>query len=396
MGSPQQFILGSKMKWTLCLFLVASVATALPTYDAKGRAFSLFSVVTFPNQECSTIMNPPMVGLCQTAEECSNAGGQASGNCASGFGVCCFKMIDEAGEVANNVTYIQNDGFPTTVGNVATVTAVNRAFTIRGHAGICQIRFDFDTAIFTEPTNGACTNDVITVTSPSAANIGINELCGTLSGQHIYIENDAVAPNPAATLNINTNDFQSPRSWKILVRMIECDNPNKAPNDCLQYHTGESGQITSLNGALVNDAQSMLNNLQYNICIRQEAGNTQIQFREARSAAGAAIDSFGLQGAAGALPATSLTGTDPLGAGPRDCEVSSITIQGATFCNQGVANACPPSFCGGVLNAATGMAVAGSVTADIAFGSNFEVTVFSDGDTDKAEATGFDLVYSQS
>ena len=54
------------------------------------EAFSLFSVVTFPNDECTTVMDTTMRGLCITAEECTDQGGTASGNCASGFGVCCF------------------------------------------------------------------------------------------------------------------------------------------------------------------------------------------------------------------------------------------------------------------------------------------------------------------
>merc|ERR1711910_188591 len=97
MGSPQQFILGSKMKWTLCLFFVASAA-AVP----KGRVLGLFSVVTFPNDECTTISTPAMSGICVTAEECSNSGDTiavASGNCASGFGVCCMRRIVAPGSI---------------------------------------------------------------------------------------------------------------------------------------------------------------------------------------------------------------------------------------------------------------------------------------------------------
>ncbi len=52
--------------------------------------FSLFSVVTFPNNECTTTGTNPMTGVCQTTEECSDNSGTASGNCASGFGVCCM------------------------------------------------------------------------------------------------------------------------------------------------------------------------------------------------------------------------------------------------------------------------------------------------------------------
>ena len=60
------------------------------------EAFSLFSVVTFPNKECTTLMTPAMSGVCVTSEECQNSGNTiatASGNCASGFGVCCFRRF---------------------------------------------------------------------------------------------------------------------------------------------------------------------------------------------------------------------------------------------------------------------------------------------------------------
>ena len=55
-------------------------------------AFSLFSVVSFDNMQCQTNMDTTttMYGVCFTAEECTSKGGIASGNCASGFGVCCF------------------------------------------------------------------------------------------------------------------------------------------------------------------------------------------------------------------------------------------------------------------------------------------------------------------
>ena len=57
-----------------------------------SESFSLFSVVTFPNMECGTTLSvePKSSGLCLTAEECTEAGGVPEGNCASGFGICCF------------------------------------------------------------------------------------------------------------------------------------------------------------------------------------------------------------------------------------------------------------------------------------------------------------------
>jgi len=157
------------MKVTACLLLLASTAMAAPNKEAK--AFSLFSVVTFPNDECTTVMDPTMRGLCITAEECTDQGGTASGNCASGFGVCCFTTITEQGTITNNVTYIQSEGFPTAVLGTDPVTAATRAFMVQGGENICQVRFDFDTAVFAQPTvnTGACDRDQITVTQTTAA-----------------------------------------------------------------------------------------------------------------------------------------------------------------------------------------------------------------------------------
>merc|ERR1712203_365099 len=160
-------------------------------------------------------------GICITTEECTEKGGTASGNCASGFGVCCFTTVTAAGEITNNVTYIQNVGFPTAVLGTAPVTAATRKFTVKGGANICQVRFDFEAAtVFQGPTAGACAGDAITVTQTSTTiGNGFTNLCGTLSGQHIYVENDGA--NPAATLNIATSATALARTWKILVRTIE-------------------------------------------------------------------------------------------------------------------------------------------------------------------------------
>ena len=53
-------------------------------------AFSLFSVVSFPNEECTTTSSSSLNGVCKTAEECTDSGGTSMGNCASGFGICCL------------------------------------------------------------------------------------------------------------------------------------------------------------------------------------------------------------------------------------------------------------------------------------------------------------------
>merc|ERR1712223_836074 len=84
--------------------ILVVVVTALFTYtsgvtasrdslvDRTGKHFSLFSVVTFKNEQCTsetTLTGGARAGTRYTTTECSDKGGTKSGNCASGFGVCC-------------------------------------------------------------------------------------------------------------------------------------------------------------------------------------------------------------------------------------------------------------------------------------------------------------------
>lgn len=356
------------MKVTACLLLLASTAMAAPNKDAK--AFSLFSVVTFPNDECTTVMDPTMRGLCITAEECTDQGGTASGNCASGFGVCCFTTVTDAGAITNNVTYIQNEGFPTAVLGTGTVTAATRAFTVEGGENICQVRFDFEAAtVFEGPTTGGCAGDTITVgqTSTTIGN-GFTNLCGTLSGQHIYVENDGA--NPAATLNVDTSATTLARTWKILVRTIECNSPAKAPGGCLQYFTGASGNIVSFNAGTTG---ALLDDLLYNICIRREAGMCSYTVRQARSATGATPDAF-------------TVGADAAGrVGLANCAGAMLIIP-----NSAVQ---APEYCGSVLTNTDSDTTASPVTGN---GAQFQITVLTTAAGNAgATGSGFDLVYAQ-
>merc|ERR1719148_509453 len=98
---------------------------------------------------------------------------------------------------------------------------------------ICQVRFDFESAtVFEQPADGVCggDQDEITVGQTSTTIGSFTNICGTLTGQHIYVEKNGA------------------------------------------------------NGALID-------NLLYNVCIRREAGFCSYTVREARSAAGA-VDSF--------------------------------------------------------------------------------------------------------
>merc|ERR1712156_190866 len=377
MGSPQQFILGFEMKWTLCLFFVASVATAMPQ-NKTGKAFSLFSVVTFPNVECTTTMTPAMKGTCVTQDECQNTGNTvatASGNCASGFGVCCFRRITEPGAVTESLTHIQSEGFPTPVTALATapVTQLNRAFPIMTDSSVCAVKFDFINVQLADPAAAGTCGDTLTVATPAhnqAAGFVPGALCGVLTGQHMYVDVNTAGGAMAATININTDNTAANRFWKILVQRIACDSPDLPPAGCLQFFTGLSGLITSFNGARMNNAQQMIQNQQYRVCIKRGAGMCSVRYREAAGQ----IDSFGLGGNAGADG--DFDGDSGVKANCNDNQF--ITVQPIG------------KICGGVLSSDAGQAKTGPVTSN-----EFGLTVTSADAVATQPGSGFNLIYNQ-
>jgi len=386
----------SKMKWTLCLFFVASVATALPARDK--RAFSLFSVVTFPNEECVTNMEGQR-GICLTAEECQTDGNvraMASGNCASGFGVCCFKSANTFPvTIRSNLVNIQNTDFPMaeTALNGATVpAAITRLVNVQGQGNVCAVKFEFLNAAVTAPlaaavgaaVPGTCATDQITVTTPNrnaAAGFVPGALCGTLTGQHVFVD---VAPGNnamAAVLSITTGAAIGPRTWQIRIRCIDCNDVARLPPaGCLQYFTGLAGTITSFNGALMGGAQMMLIDQNYGVCIKQGAGMCGVEFTEA---APAPVDSFALGVAntgAGAPAVGAIAGEvgGPTGVGTASCATQFVLIGGQ-------------EICGGFLNPLNGETMAGPVRSD-----TFRVQVVSaGGGAGTVAGSGFDLRYRQ-
>merc|ERR1711997_989105 len=126
-----------------------------------------------------------------------------------------------------------------------------------------------------------------------------------------------------------------------------------------------SGRISSFNGAaaVAANAQVMLLGQQYSICVRPAAGMTGMTLREARSTT--TPDSFQLQAG-----------------GTTDFLRIPNAGRGAA-----VAGGVSERFCGGLLAASNGQAVAGTVQA-----TGFKIGVVS---TANLAMSGFDLVYSQ-
>ena len=109
-----------------------------------------------------------------------------SKNSLASYIIVLFRLSACSSSVTYNCTYIQNPSYSsvyTTSGSCTySVTPINTS--------ICQLRLDFEKFVTGIGTTGACTDSFV-VTGPSNSN-GLQNLCGTLTGQHgecLYILN---------------------------------------------------------------------------------------------------------------------------------------------------------------------------------------------------------------
>ena len=98
-------------------------------------------------------------------------------------------------------------------------------------------------------------------------------VCGTLSGQHMYLTASDSCHSMTAT--IGSTDTSTVRSWSMKVSQIECSNPLLPPAGCLQYHYDTTGYIQSFgwdgsDDATTTPSANHQNNQKYNICFRRQ------------------------------------------------------------------------------------------------------------------------------
>lgn len=246
--------------------LLASVqASTDQLRDTKH--FSLFSVVTFKNEECmseTTFAGGATAGTCYTATECGDKGGTKSGNCASGFGVCCIMVYTTmaSGTISENRTHLRNLNYPaveTATPSASIVYTINKM-----QSDICQIRLDFDNFVIGGPANTVevanapiaqgTTNCKDAMTTTLASGFIVPVLCGVLTNEHLYLDlgmdstDTAILTFTWATTAIlpAANAF---RSWSIKTSQIPCWASYRAPEGCHRYFMQNSGQIISYNFA---------------------------------------------------------------------------------------------------------------------------------------------------
>jgi len=297
-----------KMRSMNCIFVAIAVFVSTVSADDKlAKHFSLFSVVTFGNEECTSdtsVTGGATKGTCYSSTECTDKNGMSSGNCASGFGVCCVFLNTGAvsATITENRTRLRNYEYPT----ITTATAIQTiVYTInKMKSDICQIRLDFDAfiiagpAVTTEliPTTATtvCQDSLVLATSDNSAvtSSPFGTLCGALTGQHVYVDLSPTASDAlTATLTTAATATITPaiaqRIWDIKVSQIECHATYRAPAGCQRYYMDTYGKITSLNfykvtgSTLAAGAQNTgadLATMHIRSCIRRAKGMCCVQY----------------------------------------------------------------------------------------------------------------------
>ena len=111
--------------------------------------------------------------------------------------------------------------------------------------------------------------------------LSVPTLCGTLDNQHVIY---TPIPNFPARLSIVTDSSStSARSWRIKVMQYECGSASLAPEGCLQYFTGITGNVSTFNWKTTDNTvdaayPTQISNLNYNICLRRESGYCAVEW----------------------------------------------------------------------------------------------------------------------
>ncbi|EDW29196.1 GL18542 [Drosophila persimilis] len=262
-----------------------SLNQSLGGNSRHGKVIHLFPVPV--DGECLSNDGRRM-GNCLNAYECRQKGGQAQGECAMGFGVCCVFLASCNVTITNNITYIVSPSFPSFMPTNFSGCSLKVKMM---SDDISQLRIDFHHFTLGQPNRrtGVCEGDVFNISGGPGGSIS---LCGQNSGQHLYYDVGARASprqsplygslRPVDAVNVSSpsnatgdrfidinlnlsNRFLPLRIWEMSV--VQIPFSQRAPAGCLQYHTGIEGVMQTFNFA---ENGRHLANQNYRICVRQE------------------------------------------------------------------------------------------------------------------------------
>jgi len=357
--------------------------------EKASRAFSLFNVVKFKNSACQAASDAELQGVCFTSEECSDNAGSADGNCAASFGVCCvLKVTTCAGTVTQNCSFIENAEYP-----AGKATAEDCAYTItRCSSEICQIRIDMVNFKLSQPAEatGLCTDKLVIVAGAgTGTRITPPTICGTNTGEHMYIDSGTAAT--AATLTFTTATANT-GTWRVKVSQIACSSENKAPAGCLQYYTGVTGTIKSFNwvdgsGACASTGGCMIQTQDYVACARKENGMCSIQYSPTQLTI-AANKAFEI----GSTIATSIVDTNNCATiGSGFVEIPNVRLSTASDAVDKAGGV----FCGNTLAIPNTILAISQSSGVVSDASRFWIRVVADQGEAQNSMAGFSLDYAQ-
>ncbi|KAF2350046.1 CUB domain [Trinorchestia longiramus] len=282
---------------------------------------------------CTTGLGTFTSGICLSPKACAAQGGTATASCAMNFGTCCVLRYTCAQTALTTCHYFSNPSYPNTD---TAVTGGTCGLTVQPcQNNICQIRLDFEDVDIAMPDalTGNCNVDNIVITGNGANPSKIPNLCGTLDGQHIYINVEPTC-NPT-TINVDLNAANNNgRKFNIKVTQIPCMSKDLAPPGCLQYYNSTSGTVTSFNYN-AQGQMKLIAGQNYATCIASQPGYCSITWRRTPNS------TFELPDPVECYPGTT--------AGCNCCHSSYILIPGATCSGVAFDPACSirdPRFCG--------------------------------------------------
>merc|ERR1712018_174398 len=261
-------------------YIIITLLLGYVTAEEKlAKHFSLFSVVTFGNEECTSslsVAGGATTGTCYSSTECSDKNGMSAGNCASGFGVCYVFLNTAAATatISENRTRLRNTEYPSIT---TATTAQTIVYTVnKMNADICQIRLDFSNFIIAGPAvttenipaaaSTICQDGLVLATTDNSAltSSPSGTLCGQLTGEHIYVDlsptsSDALTATLTTAVSTTITPAVAQRVWDIKVSQIECHATYRAPPGCQRYMMEDYGKIISYNFGVVTGATRTAN-----------------------------------------------------------------------------------------------------------------------------------------
>lgn len=250
-----------------------SSVTEAPASGLFGLSLpSLPSFKLFSGTPCLSKSLQP--GTCEAPTDCATNSGFDSGKSLCLEDKVCCVQSKKCGETALlNNTLLSNFNYPS-----HTREEGQCIYTVKILPLVEALRIEFVDVVLHQPDykTGECSTDAFWVEG-GAKEFTLGKLCGHLTGSHIYVPIDKKTLVKPVTLHVALSKDHFDRHW--LIKVDQLKKTEIPPDHCLQYHTGETGVITSFNFNHDNKTEyGNIDGLKYAICVRQEDGFCKLEF----------------------------------------------------------------------------------------------------------------------